>query len=105
MLFSWILLVIGVFAVSRAFLRLKDKTITFGSCILWILVWACAVVLSFMPELTTDLANLLGVKRGVDIVVFISIIALFYLVFRIYVRIENLNKKLSELVERLALRK
>lgn len=105
MLFSWVLLVIGVFAVSRAFLRLKDKTITFGSCILWTLAWACAVVIAFMPEISTDIANLLGVKRGVDVVVFISIIVLFYLVFRIYIRIENLNKKLSELVERLALKK
>jgi len=44
-----------------------------------------------------------GVGRGVDIIVYISLALLFYLVFRIYVMIEDLRHQITYIIREIAL--
>ena len=61
-------------------------------------VWVAAGSAVFLPATTSTVADLFGVGRGVDLVVYVSIIALFYLVFRIYDKVERVENDVTRLV-------
>ena len=94
-----------LFAVSRVLLRLKDGTLALNNFIFWTGLFVVALIGVVKPELTTVLAQKLGINRGSDIVVYASILLLFYLIFRTNILLENLRHDLTELVRKLALKK
>lgn len=93
-----------LFAASRVFLRLKDGSLTLKSFIFWFGLFIVAFIGVFEPELTTLVAQKLGVMRGSDAVIYASIILLFYLIFRTNVMLENLRHDLTKLVRLIALK-
>lgn len=93
-----------LFAVSRVILRLKEGALTFSNSIFWISLFVLALVGIIKPELTTLTAQKLGINRGSDVVVYASILLIFYLVFRTNILIENLRHDLTKLVRTLALK-
>jgi hypothetical protein len=72
--------------------------------IFWFLVWGAALIGISLPKTTTKIAEFFGVGRGVDVIVYFSLAILFYLVFRIYVMIEDLRHEITFLVRQFALR-
>jgi len=55
------------------------------------------------PNLTQRVARVLGVGRGVDAVFYLTIVLLFYLVFRVHKRMRGLERQITELVRKLAI--
>lgn len=98
-----VLLIFVMFAASRAILQFRGGSIRFGSLLFWLLIWAAALVVIFYPEETTKLAKLVGIGRGVDIILYASIAILFYLVFRLHVYMEDLRTELSRLIREISL--
>jgi small membrane protein len=68
-------------------------------------VWVAAIITAINPEAAKWLANSVGIGRGVDLLIYISILALFYLVFRIYMRLESMDQTLSKMVTHIAVSK
>lgn len=99
-----ILFIFVLFAASRAVLQFRGGTIRFGALSFWLMVWTVALVAIFYPEETTHLARILGIGRGVDIVVYASIAILFYLVFRLHVYQENIRTEISQLIREVSLK-
>jgi hypothetical protein len=98
-----ILFLFILFAFSRVVLRFRDGQIHFGALLFWLVIWLAAALALFSPEKTTQLAKLAGIGRGVDVITYISLAILFYLVFRLHVLVEGLNTKLSQLIREIAL--
>jgi len=98
-----LLLAFILFAISRVFLRVKEKVLSTQTGFFWIVIWLAALVGVILPGTTTQLASYFGVGRGVDVIVYISLALLFYLVFRIYVMIEDLRHEITFLIRQLAL--
>jgi hypothetical protein len=92
-----------LFAVSRAFLRLKDGSLTFGSFLFWLAIWSLATLAIIDPSFTTYVASLIGIQRGTDVVTYLSIALLFYLLFRVNILIENLKDEITHLNRLIAL--
>lgn len=92
------------FAASRAVLRAKDKSISIGELFFWLAIWGGLIFVVFFPEYTNILADLVGIGRGVDVIIYTSITLLFYLIFRMYVKIEESEAKITRLVRELAIR-
>lgn len=98
-------LVFALFALSRTILRFKDSRLTPKAFAFWSLVWAAVIVIGINPEVSKLVAENVGIGRGVDLLIYLSILVLFYLVFRLYVRLEQVDQNLSKVVTRLALDK
>ena len=98
-----VLLVFILFAISRVLLRAKEKVISAQAGFFWTLIWLAAFVGVVLPGTTTKLASYFGVGRGVDVIVYISLALLFYLVFRIYVMIEDVRHEITFLIRQLSL--
>src|SRR3546814_2428867 len=78
-----VLLIFVIFALTRVFLRLREKVIPAKTALFWSLIWIAALVGIILPKTTTKIASVFGVGRGVDVIVYISLALLFYLVFNI----------------------
>jgi len=100
-----ILLVFILFFLSRVYLRSKEKTIPIKTALFWVIVWILAIIGVIHPAVTSKIAEFFGVGRGVDVIIYIAISLLFYLVFRIYVMIEDLRRELTTIVRNTALHK
>lgn len=93
-----------LFAFSRVWLRAREGSIGWGMFLFWTAIWLLAILAVIRPEFTTTVANELGVGRGVDAVVYTSIVILFYLNFRSNVLIENLRHEITKLTREIALK-
>lgn len=100
-----VVLVFGVFAVSRAFLRWRETKITLGEFFFWCAIWIGAMVFAIFPGLLNLLSNRAGFRRGMDFLIALSIIVLFYLLFRVYVKIDETQQEITKIVRELAVRK
>ncbi|MGV8141883.1 MAG: DUF2304 domain-containing protein [Candidatus Woesearchaeota archaeon] len=98
------ILIFAVFAWSRAVLRMRDKHISLGEFSLWSMIWAAVIFVALFPSAITFVSWAMGIERGVDLAIYASIILLFYLMFRLYVRIDNQNKEITTLVRELSLK-
>jgi len=103
MLIQILLLLFIIYAVIKVALRYKDKIISLQEFVLWTVFWFMVGFVVILPETTSLVANLVGVGRGVDLVIYISILILFYLVFRILVRLDKIDKDVTKIVRKIAL--
>jgi small membrane protein len=103
MLIKIILIFFIVFAIFKVALRYRDKIISLQEFLLWTFFWLLVALLVIFPEITSYAANLVGVGRGVDLVVYLAILILFYLSFRLLSRQDKMDKDLTKLVRKIAL--
>lgn len=87
------------FAGSRVILRFRDKAIGYGEFFFWSSIWTLILLIVFQPSLADKTALFFGVQRGTDIMFFVSIILIFYLLFRLYVKLDTLDRNITQLAE------
>lgn len=104
MILKFIVTLFVLFAVSRVILRYRDGSMGIGGAVLWTLVWLGVEVLIWIPKTTDVFAQKIGIGRGADALLFFSIVALFYGLFRVYVKMENIEHEITSLVRAIALR-
>jgi hypothetical protein len=98
-----LLILFALFAWSRAFLRMRGKDISIGEFSFWSLIWSAVILISIFPDLISSLSVLLGIGRGTDLAIYVSIILLFYLMFRLYVKIDSQSREVTKLVREIAI--
>jgi hypothetical protein len=96
------LLLVG--ALVHVLLRGRARSLSWGALVFWIVVFGGILVVLLVPSVSGFVAHVLGVGRGADVIMYGSICLLFYLVFGIYVRIENLQRRMTRMLRMLALR-
>ncbi|MGB9937046.1 MAG: DUF2304 domain-containing protein [Methanobacterium sp.] len=103
-LYQFIGVLIGIIAIVLSILRFKEGKMTIGMLALWIFIWASIIGISIYPESTSILASITGIGRGLDFILIIGLIGCYYLIFKIYTMIENIEKEITHLVREIALK-
>lgn len=62
-----------------------------------------AVAAIAAPSLVQDLAELLGIGRGTDLIIYVTAVALLYIATDVYLRFQETDQKISELARRMAI--
>jgi small membrane protein len=93
-----------IFALSRVFLRFRGGDVTRVGFVFWVTAFSFAIAVVVYPELSSRIAKAIGVGRGSDAVVYGSIAVLYYLVFRLYVYLEDVRHEITALVRKIALK-
>ena len=97
MIFKILIAIFIAFASSRAYLRFKDRSIGKLNFIFWLIIWLVVLVIVFDPQLSDNISSLFGIQHGTDAAFFFANLILFYLVFRLYVKIENVDRDITRL--------
>jgi hypothetical protein len=93
-----------IFALSRVILRFRGGDLSVFSFSFWFCLFGFATIVILFPGVTGGFARMFGVGRGADIVVYISVAVLFYLVFRIYIYLEDIKHDITEIVQKIAMK-
>src|SRR5687767_7431203 len=91
-----------MFIAFYMYLRLRnnllDAILIFGFC-------SVAVFFILSPDMTTKIARLLGVKRGINLVFYSITLFFFFLILKLYSRIRRLENKFTQIVRENSLKK
>mgnify|MGYP001612476325 FL=1 len=98
-----LIIVFALFAITRTILQFKRGAVTRTWLLFWILFWLVAGIVAALPQTADAVARIVGVGRGADVVIYASLIAIFYLIFRLYVKIEQVESEITRLVRKLSL--
>ena len=104
MIVSVFVTIFVVFAVSRVFLRFRAGDMSLGEFLFWLGIWGAIEAVVWIPKFLDEIAHQIGIGRGIDAVVYGSVVLLFYLVYRIYVKAEFIEHEITSLVRKSALK-
>jgi len=99
-----VLCAFAVFALSRVVLRFRKGGLPLVHMVTWFLFWAAAIVAVLRPATTSAVAGWVRVGRGADLVMYLSVLALFYMLFRLFGKIEDLERQITRVVRAAALK-
>lgn len=103
MLIRILLWIVLALALAMTWRRAKQGAVRFLEAAAWSVVWVAAGVVVARPEVTTSVAQFLGLGRGADLILYAAVITLLILVFQLHVAHHKLERQLTELVRREAL--
>ena len=97
-----LLFVCGMFI--KLVLDLQNSKISLRRFFFWSFIWICLVIIALFPETVLFLAGVIGIERAKDLPIYVSIVILFYLLFKFGLKIERLEQEITKLVKNLALK-
>lgn len=104
MLIQFVLIAILLAALGVTWKRARQRIIPMREAIAWSVLWIIAGIGIALPWTTTRVANFFGVGRGSDFVLYGSVVLLFVLVFKVFLVLDKLDRRLTDLVRRDALK-
>jgi hypothetical protein len=63
------------------------------------------VLFVLFPEMTNQLAKMVGVHRGINLIFYTGFLILLFLILKLYARSRRLEQNLTELVRKISLNK
>ena len=79
----------ALFALSRVILRARDGRISKKEAIVWSAIWIVLILAVYLTRYFSFLEEIGGARRPIDVMMVLSIILLFYLNFRLYVKLDQ----------------
>lgn len=102
-LFQWVFGSLFVLSFAASILLTATGRARRASGLGWALLWAAATLFVLRPELTARLSRAFGIGRGVDLVIYLNIVAGLYATLVLYTRSRRLERIVTELVRQQAL--
>lgn len=100
MLIQILAIIFVIFALWRVIAKYRRHELKPSEFSMWLIFWLAVGVAFFIPESLTKIANLLGIGRGADLVLYVAVVVVFYLMFRIFVRLEKMEKNITKVVRK-----
>lgn len=105
MVYQYIGVLIGIIGIIYTTLRFREGKMSLGMLLVWSAIWIIIIIISIFPESTATFASLTGIGRGLDLIFILALIGCYYLIFRIYNMIENMEQEITHLVREIALQR
>jgi len=97
--------ILASIVISKSYVDFHKKRESASMFVLWILTWSGIVVVALFPGVVDLLIAYFGAGRtGLGTFFGMGLVFLFFVVYRVYVKIERLEQRFSALVQELALR-
>lgn len=103
MIVEIIIFLVVIVMYIKLLLDLKKNRISLRRFLFWIFIWFCLSLIVFIPNLIISVSNLIGIQRPQDFPIYVSIILLFYLIFRTGVNMEKIEQEITKIVKKIAL--
>jgi len=106
MLQQIIAIVIILFFIFRLSAQKKKKIINTNEFYLWLAFWLiAAAAIVFIKQLDRLVAWFGFSGSGINFLIYIAVLALFYLVFRLQLNLAKMDRNLTEIVRQITLKK
>ncbi len=102
-LFQILFTIFALFAIVSVLKKKKEGLLGPKGVFFWVSFWMLAVVFVWWTNSTVILANYLGIGRGTDLVLYVSLTIIFFVLFRLHVKIESIGRDITKVVRKEAL--
>lgn len=100
---QFLIIAFALLVIIQIFLGFKKKAFAFKELLFWLFLWVAISVVVLLPQTTGFFAKILGVGRGSDVAVYLAIVLILYLIFRIFVKLEKIKSDITDIVRKIAL--
>ncbi len=97
-IFQILFILFSLFAIGTVMKRKKEGLLSKAGTAFWSAFWLLADVVVLMPDSTTVFANKLGIGRGTDLITYIAIAIIFFVLFRLHVKLHELQRDITKVV-------
>ncbi len=105
MLQQIIALIIIAFFLARLFWQKQKNQLSANEFLFWLIFWLLAGLLIVGLKFIDRLVAELGFSgSGIQVLFYLSVAALFYLIFRVRLKMEKLERDITKLVKHIALK-
>jgi hypothetical protein len=94
----------AAFALSRVVLRFREGRISWGMMLVWSLTWLGVIAFIVSPSSFEGFSKAVGIQRPLDLMLIAGVVLSYYLVFRIYIYLEELRSDFARMVREVALK-
>lgn len=99
-------LIIIIFFLIRLFLQKQKKQIAVTEFVFWLFFWLFAIGAIFSLKWIDKIVAKFGfTSSGINILFYLSVIILFYFIFRLRIRLSKIEKDITTLVRHITLKK
>jgi hypothetical protein len=93
-----------IFIIPNLFASYKKNNLTLLGFLTWSFFWALGLLVIWIEDLIGIIGNVLGVTRSIDALIYMSIIFLLYAYINQKIKINEINREITELTRELALK-
>lgn len=104
MLIQYLLSFLILLIIYRVVIKWRQGILTSRDVVFWIGFWFVVGIIILLPETTSFMADLVGVGRGADLVVYLSIVLIFYIIFQMTIKIEKIERNITKVVRTVAMK-
>ena len=98
-------LILAVTVFAKSYLDFRSRTESLRVFLFWTITWASIVVIALFPSIIDAIISFAGGGRaGLGTFFGMAIVFLFFIVYRVYVKIGRIEQKLTMTIQELALR-
>jgi hypothetical protein len=103
MLIQYLLVLLVLLIVYRVVIKWRQGILSQRDFIFWAGFWLVVGFIVIIPETTSFLAELVGIGRGADLVVYLSIVLVFYIIFQMTIKMEKIERNVTKIIRAMAL--
>src|SRR3989338_11396583 len=96
--------IVAIIALAYAWNLWYRQKKTLWEVALWTLFWASIALIAFYPDILTYLTAVTGIKDQVNAILVTCIGILFFMVFYVIMRLEEIDQRQVRLIREMALR-
>lgn len=98
-------LLIITFFLVRLLIQKKKNQINLSEFYLWLFFWFfAALAIIFIKKIDQIVADLGFSRGGIDILFYVAVIILFYLIFKLRIRQAKIEKEITKIVREVAIK-
>lgn len=97
--------VIIVFFLVKLLNQWKKKTISFNEFVFWLIFWILALlIIVFIKQIDKLVINLGFSSSAINLAFYIAVLFLFYLIFKMRLKIVKIEKNITDLARKISLK-
>ena len=94
--------ILAVITVSKSYVDFRARRESLQMFVLWAITWASIVLVALFPSIV-DVLTKDGGQAGIGRVLGMALVFLFFLLYRVYVKLERVEQQITALVQEIAL--
>ncbi len=101
-----IALIIIAFFLARLFWQKKKNKLSASEFIFWLIFWGlAAIAIIFLKWIDRLVAGLGFSGSGIEVLFYLGVVILFYLIFRLRIKLEKTERDITKIVREISLKK
>ena len=102
-LYALIFPIISIIAIIWFIGRYLNNKNSLSTVVLWSIFWIFVSLFAIFPEFSNSFARIFGITRGLDFVIILVFVVLFYTILKLYFVIDKMQNNLNKVVKEVAL--